>query len=341
MNRDPGQLGRAKVLAVAEHSGGEMAPVTRELVACGRKLAEMLGLEFALLVLGGQAEELGRQAAQENGAPVIACRVPGLDEFHGEAQRLLLKRLAGQLGAEVMLGAHTTSGMEWAPGLALGLGASFVSGVESWEAGPEGLVLSRAAHHGKLQEKIAPTGRRLVLTLQPGAIAPADHGRPSPGNVEVLTLEQPTCRTRVRMLTGRPEGDAGLSRARVVVAGGRGVGKPENFSLLRGLAALFGDAAVAGSRPVCDQGWLSHQSQVGLTGATVSPRLYLALGISGARQHVVGMQGSEFIVAVNTDPAAPIFNYCDIGVVEDLSVFIPALLEAAGRQAGGEGPGRG
>ena len=124
--------------------------------------------------------------------------------------------------------------------------------------------------------------------------------------------------------------DAGLSRAKVVVAAGRGVGEEENLDLLRRVAGLFSSAALAGSRPVCDLGWLSYGQQVGLTGTTVAPRLYIACGISGARQHTVGMQGSGFIVAINSDPQATIFNLADVCVKEDLAAFLPALLEQAG-----------
>ena len=115
----------------------------------------------------------------------------------------------------------------------------------------------------------------------------------------------------------------------MVVAAGRGIAKPENLELLRRLAGLFSRAALAGSRPVCDAGWLGYGHQVGLTGASVAPRLYLACGISGARQHTVGMQGSEFIVAINSDPQAAIFNLADVCLVEDLLSFIPELLRVA------------
>ena len=121
---------------------------------------------------------------------------------------------------------------------------------------------------------------------------------------------------------------AGLSDANIIVAAGNGIGEKENLEFIRKLAALFTKSAVAGSRIVCDMGWLGYQCQVGVTGTTVSPQLYIACGISGAVQHVMGMQGSEFIVAINKDPSAAIFQVADICIVEDLTAFIPAFIQA-------------
>jgi electron transfer flavoprotein alpha subunit len=189
------------------------------------------------------------------------------------------------------------------------------------------LVLTRAAIFGKALEDIAPLGLPLAITVQPGAFPVAQAGETPSPPVRVVTMEHPACRSRLLESPPGPVHDQALSQAQVVVAARRGIGKPENLELLRRLAACFSGATLAGSRPVCDMGWLGYQSQVGLTGATVAPKLYLACGISGARQHTMGMAGAGFIVAINTDPQAAIFNLADVAVIEDLTRFIPAFLD--------------
>jgi electron transfer flavoprotein alpha subunit len=152
--------------------------------------------------------------------------------------------------------------------------------------------------------------------------------------VEVRTVSGLTPASRSKGAAPPPADSARIAEAEVLVAAGHGVGGPENLDLIRRLAALFPKSAVAGSRIACDLGWLEYQRQVGVTGATVSPRLYIACGISGAVQHVAGMRGSGFVVAINKDPAAAIFREADVCIVDDLTRFIPAFIEAAA-QAGG------
>ncbi|MCA1989118.1 MAG: electron transfer flavoprotein subunit alpha/FixB family protein [Desulfarculus sp.] len=315
-----------RVVAVLERGPAGLAPVSLELAAGAKLLAEWLGLEARLVVLGDQPEELARQAAA-SGLPVMAVRVPGLTGFSGEVYRQVLAELLPRWRTAVLLAGHTTSGLDWLPGLAGRLDAACVSGVEGMRLAEGRLVLRRATMHGKLVEEIAPRAWPLCLTLQPGALASRVTTGNAPGAVEIIETAQPELRTKVEDLPGEANADAALSQAQVVVAAGLGVGGPENLELLRRLAARFPNSALAGSRPVCDLGWLPYRQQVGLTGATVNPRLYIACGISGARQHTVGMQGSGFIVAISHDPQAAIFNLADVCVVDDLPAFLQAFLD--------------
>ncbi|MCF8066661.1 MAG: electron transfer flavoprotein subunit alpha/FixB family protein [Desulfarculaceae bacterium] len=318
-----------RLVVVAEHAQGRLAPVTWELLTCARQVAPTLELELAAIVLGQGVEFLAKEIAQRSGVETWAVEVEGLAGFHGDAQRLALARLLPGLGAQAVLGAHSTSGLDWAPALAAELEAAYIPGVESVSLEANGPTFWRSAHFGKVRENLAPETWPLVLTVQPGAFEAAPPAEVSHGQVETVHPGAPPCRTKVLDVVEGAGADAGLGQAQVVVAAGRGVGEAENLELLRRVAGLFSSAALAGSRPVCDLGWLSYGQQVGLTGATVAPRLYLACGISGARQHTVGMQGSGFIVAVNSDPQAAIFNLADVCVVEDLASFIPSLLEQA------------
>ena len=319
-----------RLVVVAEHAQGRLAPVTWELLTCAAQVAPALDLEISAVVLGQDAQPPAQEIARRSGVKTWAVEVEGMVHFHGEAQCSALADLLPRLESQVVLGAHSTSGLDWAPALAVDLGAAYISGVESVSLEADGPAFWRSAHFGKMCEKLAPKTWPLVLTVQPGAFQAAPPSEMSQGEVEALRLSTPACRSTVLEVVESAGADAGLGRAQVVVAAGRGVGDIENLELLRRVAGLFSSAALAGSRPVCDLGWLGYGQQVGLTGATVAPRLYLACGISGARQHTVGMQGSGFIVAVNSDPQAAIFNLSDVCVVEDLTAFLTALLEMAG-----------
>ncbi len=326
MSRDNGQPMPGTVVAVAEHRDGRLAPLSKELAVCARKLADKWNLEVVVVVLGERAEVIAQEASRATGERVTAVQVPGLDEFHGEAYVKILAGLLPAWGAAVVVGGHTTSGMDWAPALAIDLGAACLTGVEALEDDAEGLCYRRAGLYGKVVEVMRPVSGPLIITVAPGAFKASSADAARPGLVEILEIAAPECRSRVLAVEKEVDQDSALTQAQVVVAAGRGIGKPENLELIRRLAGLFSRSAVAGSRPVCDMGWLDYRSQVGLTGATVSPRLYIACGISGARQHTVGMQGSDFIVAISNDPAAAIFNLADVCIVEDLTEFIPVLL---------------
>ncbi|MCB2190167.1 MAG: electron transfer flavoprotein subunit alpha/FixB family protein [Deltaproteobacteria bacterium] len=321
--------GPGHVVVVAEHVQGRLAPVTWELMTCARKLASILHLDLASVVLRKDARTLAEEMARRTGVNTWAVEVAGMANFHGETQRLSLAGLLPELNAQVVLGAHSTSGLDWAPALAADLEAAYIPGVEQITREKDGLAFWRGTHFGKLREEIAPAAWPLVLTVQPGAFQAEPPVQSEPGEVTAIQPAAPSCRTTVLQTMDGAGQDAGLGRAKVVVAAGRGVGQEENLEMLRRLAGLFSSAALAGSRPVCDLGWLGYGQQVGLTGATVAPSLYLACGISGARQHTVGMQGSGFIVAINGDPQAAIFNLADVCVVEDLTAFIPAFLDLA------------
>lgn len=317
------------VVVVAEHWDGKLSPLTSELAVCARRIADLLGLEVKVAVLGENIETVAQEAARVTGLHTIAIQVPGLVHFKGEAYVNIFAGLLAEWDAEVVLGGNTTSGMDWAPALAVDLNAAYLPGIEALEEDTEGLLFSRAGLFGKVQEHVKPMASPLVVTVAPGAFSAPAGDEARPGSVEFIEAALPDSRSKVVADQKAANQDAGLARAQVVVAAGRGIGKPQNLELIRELAGLFSGSAVAGSRPVCDQGWLSYGHQVGLTGATVSPKLYIACGISGARQHTVGMQGSGFIVAISSDPAAAIFNVADVCIAEDLTAFIPALLEQA------------
>ena len=208
------------------------------------------------------------------------------------------------------------------------LKAACITGVSAVSVQEDMICFSRDVYGGKINADMLSNTETTVLTVQPGSYGPApDKGLPE-GNVYLKSMAVSPQTSTTLSTTPFQTSDLDLSAARVIVSAGRGIGEEENLELNRNLASVMPQSVVCGSRPVIDLGWLAYDRQIGVTGATVTPDLYLACGISGAAQHVSGMKGSGFIVAINTDPMAAIFNLSDICIVEDLTTFIPVLLEA-------------
>lgn len=326
MSREKSQ----SVVVIAEMSQGQLAPVTWELLSCAREICGLTGLLLRVVILGGDVGVAASELAG-GGAQVTAVQGPGLAAYRGEAWRQVLAGLLPQMGPAYILAAHTTQGLDFAPGLALRLGAACLSGVEQVAGGDDGPLFSRTTFHGKVVAQYASLRQTTLLTVQPGVFEAQPPAGAAAGAIEILDAPPLPGATRSLGQKRAVQQSAALAQAQVVVAAGRGMGKKENLEFVERLAAYFSGAAVAGSRPVCDAGWLDYSRQVGITGATVAPRLYIACGISGARQHTAGMAGSGFIVAISSDPHAAIFNVSDVCVVEDLAIFIPALLEELSR----------
>jgi electron transfer flavoprotein alpha subunit len=202
-----------------------------------------------------------------------------------------------------------------------------VTGVERFFIQDDRPCFTRSICNGKIVVDVSPNVETAVLTIQPGYWKAASFIVEKAGNVDMQSSSHKPQQSRSLEIIHAKEENSALSEADVIVSAGRGISKKENLELVERLAALFPKSAVGGSRPVCDSGWMEYKRQVGLTGATVAPKLYIACGISGASQHLAGMRGSGFIVAINTDPAAAILNTADVYVVEDLATFIPAFIE--------------
>jgi electron transfer flavoprotein alpha subunit len=217
--------------------------------------------------------------------------------------------------------------LDFAPFLAVALNGACISGIEDLVPAEDGVRFARPLYGGKAMAHIRPISKTAVLTIQPGIFKLS---RPTGGKPGRITVQPVSIRPRWWRSLGVKQAatdSAGVTEANVIVAAGQGIGDRDNLALARQLASIFPNSAVAGSRIVCDLGWLAYGCQVGVTGATVSPRLYIACGISGAIQHVTGMRSSEFIVAINKDPTAAIFQVSDVCIVEDLMTFIPALMD--------------
>jgi len=320
------------IVVVAEHCEGEIPPVCYELAAFAKELRQLHPATVRILILGDPIKDIARGLSEKTGLEVIGIQVPGLRSYTCEAYKKILGDFLLEMSPSYVCVPHTSTGWDYAPALAVRLGAACITGVEGVVRLSDGIGFTRSFYNGKIAAVVASKAKTTLLTLQPGKAKPLDPAFVRPGPVAVRTVPFPLEESRFIERKQIREQSGKLAQAEVIVSAGRGIGKKENLSLISRLAGLFHRSAIGGSRSVCDLGWLEHKQQVGTTGATVTPKLYLACGISGAFQHLVGMSGSEFIVAINTDPNAPIFHVADVCIVDDLTVFIPALMEVHERR---------
>jgi electron transfer flavoprotein alpha subunit len=319
-------------VAVVWQSGDDPFPGTFEAVSAARLLSAVPEEGTVVAMCGSSPETAAREVAARTGLPVFALRGPSLDPTAVQALASFLRALDPALVILV----HDSRGGDLAPALAVRLGAACITAVEEFDLRDGRRTFLRPVCRGRMRMEVVPETACAVLTVLPGAVRSGfpEHGDGGERNgkgisVRILDADPGRGRTALRGEVCGEEGGVDLTEADVIVSAGRGIGKEENLDLIRRLAGLFRNAAVGASRPVCDQGWLGYRHQVGLTGRTVAPDLYVACGISGTSQHLAGMKGSRCIVAVNRDPAAPFFRAAHYGIVEDLTVFLPLLIEVA------------
>jgi electron transfer flavoprotein alpha subunit len=320
------------IIIVVPYQDGACREALAPLAACARAIAALAPAPIRAVVAGPDPLAAAQETAKRLGVPVTALQIAGsTDPCDGAVVAELAALLKSWPPGWILL-ADTTIGRHLASALAARLSAACIAGVEAVGGDQEGIVLTRAVYGGKFRAAVRAETATAVMTLQSGAFT-GQTG--TGGRSAAVELRQGTAADhRRRFLERRPGGgpDPGLSQARVVVAAGNGIGRAERLDLVRSLADRLAGAVVAGSRPVCDRGWLPYNRQVGITGTTVAPALYIACGISGAAQHVAGMSGAGLVVAINKDPKAAIFNHADIGVVEDLETFLPLLIESGATQ---------
>jgi len=315
----------------AEQRNGEIMPITYELLEIGRKLADALGVELSALLFGNGLRKKAEAMLNYELDKIYLVEHPLLAYYRTGPYTRAMVDLVRQKRPEVILMGATSTGRDLAPRVATRLKTGLTAdctGLEI-EKGTRNLIQTRPALGGNIMASIiSPRHRPQMATVRPRVMKKA---RPS-GNrrgeiIEVkLDFTQEDKMVEVVKFIKEEREIEDLQEAEIIVSGGRGLGKAENFSLIRKLARLLG-GAVGASRAVVDAGWIPSYHQVGQTGKTVQPKLYIACGISGAIQHQVGMRNSEIIVAINKDPNAPIFDIATYGIVQDLHKFLPVLIE--------------
>jgi electron transfer flavoprotein alpha subunit len=316
------------IWAVTQTEKGEAKGVSFETIAAGQKLAALLGKPLEAVVLGAGARSAAEKVAARKLDRVRLIDDAKLDPYTPDPYTAALRLAIEAEKPDYVLFPHTYQARDWVPRLAAALDAGFISDVVDFRVDGAEPVFVRQPYQGKLNADctFAGTGPWLV-SFQAGAFL-ADDAAKGEAAAEILAqavdLSGVEIRTQVLETFQEVENKVDLSRADVIVAVGRGIGKQENLGLVEELAVALG-GQLAASRPVCDNEWLPMDRQIGSSGQTVAPRLYLAVGISGAIQHLVGMKNSGTIVAINKDANAPIFSVADYGIVGDLFEVVPAL----------------
>lgn len=319
------------VWVFAEQRQGQIMPVTYELLGEGRKLADDLEEEFSLVLLGWKIEEKARELTRYRIDKLYMVEDSLLEHYHTSFYTQALVDLVRSEKPGIILLGATSLGRDLAPRVAARLKTGLTADCTGLEVEPEerNLLQTRPALGGNIMATIiSPHHRPQIATVRPKVMKRAKSDGKSQVRVIKIKPDLASEDEMVRIIDLiREEKDVvDLQEAEIIVSGGRGLGKPENFSLIRRLAHLFG-GAVGASRAVVDAGWIPSYHQVGQTGKSVQPKLYVACGISGAIQHQAGMRGSKVIVAINKDPNAPIFDIATYGIVADLHRFIPVLID--------------
>jgi electron transfer flavoprotein alpha subunit len=317
----------AGVLTFAEQRDGKLRRASLETLSEARRLAGALAASVTTVVVGPGTPDLAAELTAQGADRVVAFDEPGLASYATETYARALAQAIADVKPSVVLIPFTAMGKDLAPRVAARVGAGLASDCVALEVKDGRLVARRPMYAGKAYASVEWAGEPQMASLRPNVfpLGPQDASRPVAvvkGQVDV------SARARVTATTATAQGRLPLTEAQIIVSGGRGLKGPENFHLVESLAEALG-AAVGASRAVVDAGWVDHQLQVGQTGRTVSPSLYVACGISGAIQHLAGMSSSRCIVAINKDPDAPIFKVADYGVQGDLFEILPKLTEAA------------
>ena len=322
------------VLVFAENNDGKVHPVSYELLGKGRELADSLGVDLNAVLLGWRMENEALELIYRGADKVFLYDHPSLEEFDVIRYTRNIVKMVRETKPDIFLVGATRIGRTLAPRIAAALRTGLTADCVDLKLDEEGnLVQVRPAFSGNIMAQIVTKTRPQMATVRYKVMKMPEKDTGREGEIirmKVDVIEE----TGLRIVEKTRADEVEITEADVIVSGGRGLKRPEDFSLLEELASLLG-GVVGSSRPLVDAGWISKDHQVGFSGNTVKPRVYIACGISGSPQHLFGMRDSDIIIAVNKDPTAPIFNVSDYGVVGDLYEFIPLLIREVKRLIGG------
>jgi electron transfer flavoprotein alpha subunit len=312
------------ILAVMETRDGAVRKVSHEVLAAARDLAGADGSVDAVVLAAAPPADAA--ALRAYGADrVLLAQHPDFARYSPDGFSAAVASLAP--GHSVLVFAATATGRDLAPRVAAKLGVGLASDVTAVAVEGGTLVATRPVYGGRAIQKVRVRGIPALVSLRPNAFQPRARDDSRTGGVEAVAVPGFEARVRVEAVKASAKAALDVTEAPTVVSGGRGLKDPANFKLLEDLAEALGNTAVGASRAVVDAGWRDHAAQVGQTGKTVSPGLYIAVGISGAIQHLAGMRTAKTIVAINRDKDAPIFKVADYGIVGDLFEVLPRLTE--------------
>ena len=312
-----------KILVFIEQRNGQIKKSSLEAAKIASDIASKIGYSTEAVAIGNEIENLADLGGYGI-TKVTHFKNSALENYSVSAYTELTANLAKEINSDILFFANTALGKDLAPHVAVKIDAGIAMDVIGLDIANNSVTATRPVYAGKALIDVKISGPKKIFTLRPNIF---NAGSPSGNSAEVNTVsvENPNLSTRVTEIK-KSEGKLDVAEADIIVSGGRGLKGPENFHLVEELASALGGATGA-SRAVVDAGWRPHSEQVGQTGKTVSPTLYVALGISGAIQHLAGMHSSKYIVAINKDKDAPIFQVADYGIVGDVFEIVPALIE--------------
>lgn len=321
------------VWVFAEQRGGVITPVVFELLGKGRDLATDIGdVKLCAVLLGEGLSDMTSQLFEAGADVVYTADSPLLKNYTSDGYTKVIADAINEFKPEIVLYGATHIGRDLAPRIAKRVSTGLTADCTKLDIDPEtkGILQTRPAFGGNLMATIkCPNHRPQMSTVRPGVMdkAPVQPGRTGEVIPVTLTLKESDIRTKVIEIVKTAKDQVSLTDAEIIVSGGAGLGDASGFELIKKFADHVG-GVVGASRAAVDSGWIDHSHQVGQTGTTVKPKIYIACGISGAIQHLAGMQTSDMIIAINKNPNAPIFEVADYGIVGDLYQVIPELIEA-------------
>ncbi|MCK4359946.1 MAG: electron transfer flavoprotein subunit alpha/FixB family protein [Candidatus Cloacimonetes bacterium] len=314
----------SEIFALIEHRQGAIRDVSYELMTCGRILAEKLNTKLTAILLGYNTQKFV-ESVKSQAHRILVIDNEVLKEFNAESYQITLSKIIKKENPSITLIGHTAFGMDLCPALATQLNIPFTTDCLNMEMVDRNLIVTRQMYDGKLNAKVKfRKNPSYILSLRAGCFPAEDCSL----NAEIVNIESPiTTEPDYRKFVEYIEaavGDVDITKADIVIGVGRGIKDKENLTMVEEFANTIG-GVVACSRPIVDAEWLPKDRQVGSSGKTIKPKLYIAMGISGAFQHIMGMKSSDTIIAINKDPNAPIFNEADYGIVDDLFKVLPVL----------------
>ena len=313
-----------KILVILEQRDGKIKKSSFEALTVAQNLASSLGFSVDAALIGNEVVNLS-EVFSYCSCNLIHFTHADLQLYSSSAYKKIAVEYASKQGCEIILLSNTSLGKDLAPRVAIGLNAGLVSDCVALDLKENQLIAIRPVYAGKALQEVKLNSEVKVFSLRPNVFKAAQLETKANEKITSEVVENPDLSNKVKQII-RSEGKLDVAEADIIVSGGRGVKGPEHFNLIEGLAEQLG-AAVGASRAVVDAGWRPHEDQVGQTGKTVSPSLYVACGISGAIQHLAGMSSSKYIVAINKDKDAPIFSVADYGIAGDLFEILPELTE--------------
>ena len=314
----------SKILVFAEQRENKLKKIALENLTLASKLGNSLGAELIAVLIGNNVSTLGETLGKYGASKVITCQNDALTLYQPDGYAKVLSEIIKKEEVTIVIMGATLMGKDLAPRVAARLNAALATDCISVEASDNDLKIVRPMYAGKVRASIRLKSEIKMLTIRPNVYLAEEN--PVTAELIEFSADPADIKSTVSELITGSKDKLDVTEADIIVSGGRGMKGPENFHLISDLAKKF-NAAQGASRAVVDAGWRPYEEQVGQTGKTVSPSLYIAVGISGAIQHLAGMSSSKYIVAINKDPEAPIFKIADYGIVGDAFEVVPKMIE--------------